>query len=112
MSYFKFWPTFAMAGFSRIGRRASSVALGSSCGSPSGDADRHVIGLAFVPGEGIADDFRPARIDAGGFGIERDLLLFRHFGDEPVQSLDGVDCFVAMCEGGSVDIGIGSVERI
>ena len=38
MSYFRFWPIFSMAGFSRTGRRASRTRSGASCGSPAGAA--------------------------------------------------------------------------
>ena len=92
MSYFRFWPILSMAGFSSTGASASSVAAGSSCGSPGGRPHRHVVGLAILPGERIADDLGPPRPDARRFGVERESPACRDISlDQPRQPLGRVD---------------------
>ncbi len=96
MSYLRFWPTFSMAGFSRIGRRAASVCSGSSRCLALRRAHRDVIRLPLLPGERIADNLGEPRGDVRGLGVEREFAFAGSSCiNQPHQSLRRVDGLVA-----------------
>ena len=86
MSYFRFWPSLPMAGFSRTGRGASSVVCGIEHAVPRGAADGDVIAFVRFECEGVADDFGAARRDVRRFGVDADQRLLGEVGDQLLRA--------------------------